>query len=60
VLRVTRAAQDVAVSALPDPVGTACTWLVWRRGHDSIVLDALRGLLPRGPRLATAREIPRR
>jgi DNA-binding transcriptional LysR family regulator len=52
VLRVTRA--DVTVSALPDPVGTACTWLVWRRGHRSIVLDALRGLLPRGPRPETA------
>ena len=53
VLRVTRATQDVVVSALPDPVGTARTWLVWRRGHGSIVLDALRGLLPRGPRPGT-------
>lgn len=50
VLRVTRAERDVSMSALPPAVATARTCLVWRQGHQSIVLDALRRQLPRAPR----------
>jgi hypothetical protein len=35
---------------LPRAVVTARTCLVWRRGHQSGVLDALRSRLPRGDR----------
>lgn len=42
VIRVLRAEGEVAIAPLPPRVALACTRLVWRRGHRSIALDALR------------------
>ncbi len=42
VIRVSLGAADVATSPLPPAVAKARTFLVWRRGHRSIALDALR------------------
>ena len=47
VIRVSLAASGVATHALPATVSTARTFLVWRRGHRSIALDAMRAELPR-------------
>src|SRR5262249_40384218 len=42
VIRVSLAASGVATYPLPPAVSDARTFLVWRRGHRSIALDALR------------------
>jgi DNA-binding transcriptional LysR family regulator len=42
VIRVSLASADVATCALPAAVAKARTFLVWRQGHQSILLDALR------------------
>jgi DNA-binding transcriptional LysR family regulator len=42
VLRATGVEAQVAVHALPSSVATAKTMLVWRTGHQSTALDALR------------------
>jgi DNA-binding transcriptional LysR family regulator len=47
VLKVVGAQDQVSVGTLPVRVRTARTMLVWRRGHHSIALEALRGELGR-------------
>jgi DNA-binding transcriptional LysR family regulator len=47
VLRAVAAEDQVAVHALPAKIAEAKTKLVWRRGHQSSVLDALRNELAR-------------
>lgn len=47
VLRAVGAQDQVAVHALPANVSTAKTRLIWRRGHQSSVLEALRRELAR-------------
>jgi DNA-binding transcriptional LysR family regulator len=46
VIRTSLAAADVATCSLPAAVAKARTFLVWRHGHQSIVLDALRAEIP--------------
>jgi len=46
VLGVLQAEATLRVRALPRPFGQARTMLVWRRGHQSPALDALRAGLP--------------
>jgi DNA-binding transcriptional LysR family regulator len=45
VLRAVAAEDQVAVHALPAKIAEAKTKLIWRRGHQSSVLDALRNEL---------------
>ena len=45
VLKLSGAESQVATHALPPAVARARTQLVWRRGHHSSALDALRGAL---------------
>lgn len=45
VLDVVKAHDEVAVFPLPEKVARTRTCLVWRRGHSSVALDALRGEL---------------
>lgn len=45
VLKLVGAQKQVVVSALPAAVSQANTMLVWRRGHRSIALEALRRLV---------------
>jgi len=45
VIRISLAERDVAVHPLPAAVAKARTFLVWRPGHQSIALDALRAAL---------------
>jgi len=45
VLRVVRAESDVAVYPLPERVAHAKTRLVWRSGHESVALEAMRNEL---------------
>lgn len=47
VLRAVVAEDQVAVHALPAKIAEAKTKLIWRRGHQSSVLDALRNELAR-------------
>ena len=47
VIRVSLAASGVAAHALPSAVSKARTFFVWRRGHRSIALDAMRAEVPR-------------
>lgn len=42
VIRVSLAASGVATYSLPSAVSKARTFLVWRQGHQSIALDAMR------------------
>lgn len=42
VLNVVRAENDITASALPQRVARARTYLVWRKDHQSVALDALR------------------
>jgi DNA-binding transcriptional LysR family regulator len=42
VIRVSLASADVATCALPAAVAKVRTFLVWRQGHQSILLDAMR------------------
>jgi DNA-binding transcriptional LysR family regulator len=56
VIGVSRAGRDVAAHALPPGVARARTALVWRQGHRSAALGALRSLLTgRGVRSVDAR-----
>lgn len=50
VIRVSVAASGVATYPLPAAVSRARTFLVWRRGHRSIALDALRAEVGRPTR----------
>jgi DNA-binding transcriptional LysR family regulator len=45
VLKVVGAEKQVVVKELPARIGRARTQLVWRKGHQSIALDALRQLV---------------
>lgn len=45
VMQLTRAAQDVTVTALPASIAKTRTQLVWRRGHHSATLEAMKNLL---------------
>lgn len=45
VIRLARAQESVATYRLPAAVAKARTHLVWRRGHQSVALDALRKML---------------
>jgi len=42
VIRVSLAASGVAIYPLPSAVATARTFFVWRQGHQSIALEAMR------------------
>ena len=44
-LRVTGMDAQVAIHPLPPKVAQAKTMLVWRRGHESVPLAALRAAL---------------
>ncbi len=46
VLRVVGAQKQVAVERLPAKTALARTMLVWRKGHRSNALEAMRGLVP--------------
>lgn len=50
VLRAVLAEKDVAVYPLPSGVSKARTLLVWRRGHQSVALNAMRDGLTRTTR----------
>ena len=56
VLDVVKAHDEVAVFPLPPTVARTTTCLVWRRGHSSVALAALRGELaaPEGDDAASA------
>lgn len=45
VLAVVHAENEVAAYPLPERVAKAKTWLVWREGHHSVALDALKSEL---------------
>jgi DNA-binding transcriptional LysR family regulator len=45
VLKVVGAEKQVVVKELPARIGRARTQLIWRKGHQSIALDALRQLV---------------
>jgi DNA-binding transcriptional LysR family regulator len=53
VIRVSLAASGVATCPLPSAVAKARTFFVWRRGHQSIALDAMRAELRRMTRNAS-------
>jgi DNA-binding transcriptional LysR family regulator len=59
VLRVSPGRADVAAYRLPSAVAHARTCLVWRRGHRSRALDALRAQLQRTPRASGRPPRPR-
>jgi DNA-binding transcriptional LysR family regulator len=46
-LEVVRAGGDITVRPLPRRIAEAKTHLVWRSGHQSRALEALRRMLPR-------------
>jgi DNA-binding transcriptional LysR family regulator len=50
VIRVSLGAAEIATHPLPPAVSKARTFLVWRRGHRSMALDALRAEIGRSPR----------
>jgi DNA-binding transcriptional LysR family regulator len=52
VIRVSVAASGVATHALPSAVSKARTFFVWRQGHQSIALDAMRAEVGRMTRRA--------
>ncbi|MGH7384043.1 MAG: LysR substrate-binding domain-containing protein [Candidatus Rokuibacteriota bacterium] len=54
VIRVSVAASGVATCALPSAVSKARTFLVWRQGHQSIALDAMRAEVRRRVRPAAS------
>ena len=45
VLKVVGAEKQVVVRKLPAHIARARTQLIWRKGHQSIALDALRQLV---------------
>jgi DNA-binding transcriptional LysR family regulator len=50
VIRISLAASGVAAYSLPAAVAKARTFLVWRQGHPSIALDAMRAEVRRATR----------
>lgn len=50
VLRVVHADNEVAAYPLPERFARARTMLVWRQGHESVALDAMRREFSRVPR----------
>ncbi len=63
VIRVSLAASGVATCSLPAAVAKARTCLVWRQGHRSIALDAMRAVvrrMTRGTRRAPLESLTRR
>ncbi|MDQ2912266.1 MAG: LysR substrate-binding domain-containing protein, partial [Chloroflexota bacterium] len=51
-LRTLRADGAIKVHALPSRIARTRTQLVWRKGHRSLTLDALRRTVPRPPSAA--------
>ena len=47
VLELARAHQNVATTALPASIARTRTQLVWRRGHHSVTLEAMKNLFAR-------------
>jgi hypothetical protein len=47
VLRAVRAENEIAAYPLPERIAKARTMLVWRSGHQSVALDAMRRELER-------------
>lgn len=58
VLQAVGREADVVVGKLPARTARARTMLVWRAGHHSIALDALRKELPRPRRASPSRPVP--
>jgi DNA-binding transcriptional LysR family regulator len=55
VIDLTRAAKEVAVTPLPRAIARSRTHLVWRQGHESVALGALRAIAAEfAPRAARA------
>ncbi|HYB42273.1 MAG TPA: LysR substrate-binding domain-containing protein [Candidatus Methylomirabilis sp.] len=50
VIRLSNAAPEIAIRALPAAVAKARTFFVWRRGHRSVALDAMRWEVRRAAR----------
>jgi DNA-binding transcriptional LysR family regulator len=50
VVRVSRVKGEITAHPLPPAVSKARTVLVWRRGHQSVALDAMKAELQRGDR----------
>jgi DNA-binding transcriptional LysR family regulator len=46
VIEMTSAGKEVRVTSLPEATAKAKTQLVWRPGHDSVALDAMKTLVP--------------
>jgi DNA-binding transcriptional LysR family regulator len=46
VIEMTSAGKEVKVTSLPEATARAKTQLVWRPGHDSVALDAMKTLVP--------------
>ncbi len=44
VLQLSRASRNLAVTRLPPAIGKTRTQLVWRQGHQSVTLDAMKKL----------------
>jgi DNA-binding transcriptional LysR family regulator len=56
VIRAVRAQREVRISPLPKEIGMAKTQLVWRQGHRSSALEALKGELEKtGSRRSASR-----
>jgi len=47
VIETTPAARDIRISRLPGDIARARTQLIWRPGHCSIALEAMKQLLTR-------------
>jgi DNA-binding transcriptional LysR family regulator len=52
IVRVSRVKGEISAMPLPRAVSKARTVLVWRRGHQSMTLDAMKGELRRASRAA--------
>jgi DNA-binding transcriptional LysR family regulator len=48
VIETTLARREIRITSLPSDIAKARTQLVWRPGHSSIALEAMKQLLPRG------------
>src|SRR5215813_8598760 len=55
IVRVARVKGEIAVLPLPLAVSKARTSLVWRRGHQSVALDAMKQEIERGDRRPAGR-----
>ena len=54
VFQLTRASQNITITTLPAKFAKTRTQLVWRRGHHSVILQAMKNLLT-APRSSPAR-----